>query len=253
MFRTELIRHYVYFFLARLKFELKNIYITPFLLYNRIKEVYMTVYAYTRVSKAESENGTTDNQIHLIRSQLHIDMVFSDVNISGSMPFIERPEANKLLSYLNKGDTVVIAKLDRGFRDTADCLNTVNLFKKKKIFLKVLDISLDLSSPIGEMILTIMASVATFERKRIAERIKDGFSAGRSKGKKYGYNNKNTKAGVIKRNSKRQIETQLRYESILECLRKLPAKKPSERVMLAHLEQAGIPVSRNTLRKALGK
>ncbi|HGS7146707.1 TPA: recombinase family protein, partial [Klebsiella variicola subsp. variicola] len=237
----------------RLKFELKNIYITPFLLYNRIKEVYMTVYAYTRVSKAESENGTTDNQIHLIRSQLHIDMVFSDVNISGSMPFIERPEAKKLLSYLNKGDTVVIAKLDRGFRDTADCLNTVNLFKKKKIFLKVLDISLDLSSPIGEMILTIMASVATFERKRIAERIKDGFSAGRSKGKKYGYNNKNTKAGVIKRNSKRQIETQLRYESILECLRKLPAKKPSERVMLAHLEQAGIPVSRNTLRKALGK
>ncbi|MFZ8590255.1 recombinase family protein, partial [Klebsiella quasipneumoniae subsp. similipneumoniae] len=227
--------------------------ITPFLLYNRIKEVYMTVYAYTRVSKAESENGTTDNQIHLIRSQLHIDMVFSDVNISGSMPFIERPEAKKLLSYLNKGDTVVIAKLDRGFRDTADCLNTVNLFKKKKIFLKVLDISLDLSSPIGEMILTIMASVATFERKRIAERIKDGFSAGRSKGKKYGYNNKNTKAGVIKRNSKRQIETQLRYESILECLRKLPAKKPSERVMLAHLEQAGIPVSRNTLRKALGK
>jgi DNA invertase Pin-like site-specific DNA recombinase len=143
----------------------------------------MTVYAYTRVSKAESENGTTDNQIHLIRSQLHIDMVFSDVNISGSMPFIERPEAKKLLSYLNKGDTVVIAKLDRGFRDTADCLNTVNLFKKKKIFLKVLDISLDLSSPIGEMILTIMASVATFERKRIAERIKDGFSAGRSKGK----------------------------------------------------------------------
>ena len=92
----------------------------------------MTVYAYTRVSKDESENGTTDNQIHLIRSQLHIDMVFSDVNISGSMPFIERPEAKKLLSYLNKGDTVVIAKLDRGFRDTADCLNTVNLFKKKK-------------------------------------------------------------------------------------------------------------------------
>ncbi|WP_163467340.1 recombinase family protein [Klebsiella michiganensis] len=213
----------------------------------------MSSYAYTRVSKADSENGTTDNQIHLIRSQLDIDMVFSDVNISGSMPFIDRPEAKKLLNYLNKGDTVVIAKLDRGFRDTADCLNTVNLLKKKKIFLKVLDISLDLSSPIGEMILTIMASVATFERKRIAERIKDGFSAGRSKGKKYGYNNKNTKAGVIKRNSKRQIETQLRYESILECLRKLPAKKPSERVMLAHLEQAGIPVSRNTLRKALGK
>lgn len=53
----------------------------------------MTVYAYTRVSKADSENGTTDNQIHLIRAQVDIDIVFSDVNISGSMPFSERPEA----------------------------------------------------------------------------------------------------------------------------------------------------------------
>lgn len=52
----------------------------------------MKTYAYTRVSKADSENGTTDNQIHLIRSQLDIDMIFSDVNISGSIPFIERPE-----------------------------------------------------------------------------------------------------------------------------------------------------------------
>ncbi|HBZ0903659.1 TPA: recombinase family protein [Klebsiella pneumoniae] len=213
----------------------------------------MKTYAYTRVSKADSENGTTDNQIHLIRSQLDIDMVFSDVNISGSMPFIERPEAKKLLKCLSKGDTVVIAKLDRGFRDTADCLNTVNLLKKKKVFLKVLDIFLDLSSPIGEMILTIMASVATFERKRIAERIKDGFSAGRSKGKKYGFNNMNTRASVIKRNSQRQIETQLRYEEILQCLKGLHTEKPTERVMLAHLQQAGHSVSRNTLRKALGK
>ncbi|MBB6928008.1 recombinase family protein [Escherichia coli] len=213
----------------------------------------MTVYAYTRVSKADSENGTTDNQIHLIRAQVDIDIVFSDVNISGSMPFSERPEAKKLLNCLSKGDTVVIAKLDRGFRDTADCLNTVNLLKKKKILLKVLDISLDLSSPIGEMILTIMASVATFERKRIAERIKDGFCVGRSNGKKYGYHNDNTKAGVIKRNMKRKIETQQRYESILECLRTLHKEKPTERVMLAHLEQAGYSVSRNILRKALGK
>ena len=201
------------------------------------------------MSKADSENGTTDNQIHLIRSQLDIDMVFSDVNISGSMPFIERPEAKKLLKCLSKGDTVVIAKLDRGFRDTADCLNTVNLLKKKKVFLKVLDISLDLSSPIGEMILTIMASVATFERKRIAERIKDGFSAGRSKGKKYGFNNMNTRASVIKRNSQRQIETQLRYEEILQCLKGLHTEKPTERVMLAHLQQAGSQIIQFDSRK----
>ncbi|VAL97060.1 TniR protein [Enterobacter hormaechei] len=99
----------------------------------------MKTYAYTRVSKADTENGTTDNQVHLISSQMNIDMIFSDVNISGSMPFIERPEAKKLLNCLNKGDTIVIAKLDRGFRDTADCLNTVKWLQKRNVTLRILD------------------------------------------------------------------------------------------------------------------
>ena len=38
----------------------------------------MTIYAYTRVSKAENEIGTTDNQIINIESQLKVDRVYSD-------------------------------------------------------------------------------------------------------------------------------------------------------------------------------
>lgn len=71
----------------------------------------MTIYAYTRVSKADNETGTTDNQITLIESQLKIDAVYSDVNISGSMPFQKRPEAQKLVSVLKSGDVIIIAKL----------------------------------------------------------------------------------------------------------------------------------------------
>lgn len=72
----------------------------------------MTVYAYTRVSKSETENGTTDNQINLIQSQANVSIVFSDVNVSGSILFFQRPEAQKLISVLKAGDTVIIAKLD---------------------------------------------------------------------------------------------------------------------------------------------
>lgn len=64
----------------------------------------MTIYAYTRVSKAENEIGTTDNQIINIESQLKVDRVYSDVNVSGSMPFQKRPEAQKLVSVLKSGD-----------------------------------------------------------------------------------------------------------------------------------------------------
>ncbi|HFG0655239.1 TPA: recombinase family protein [Salmonella enterica] len=213
----------------------------------------MKTYAYTRVSKADTENGTTDNQVHLISSQMNIDMIFSDVNISGSMPFIERPEAKKLLNCLNKGDTIVIAKLDRGFRDTVDCLNTVKWLQKRNVTLRILDIALDVSTPIGEMILTIMASVATFERKRIAERIKDGFANGRKQGKSYGYKLEAVHRSVAIRSSKRRQEALERYDMIRTNLSELIAQNATEAQMLAHLKMLGQPVSRTTLRNALGK
>lgn len=213
----------------------------------------MTIYAYTRVSKAENETGTTDNQIINIESQLKIDNVYSDVNISGSMPFQKRPEAQKLVSVLKSGDIVVIAKLDRGFRDTADCLNTVKWFQKRKVTLRILDIALDVSTPIGEMILTIMASVATFERKRIAERIKDGFANGRKQGKSYGYKLEAVHRSVAIRSSKRRQEALERYDMIRTNLSELIAQNATEAQMLAHLGMLGQPVSRTTLRNALGK
>ncbi|CAI0820936.1 MULTISPECIES: recombinase family protein [Serratia] len=213
----------------------------------------MTIFAYTRVSKAENETGTTDNQITLIESQHRIDSVFSDVNISGSMPFQKRPEAQKLIEKLSAGDTIVIAKLDRGFRDTADCLNTVKWLQQKKITLKILDIALDVSTPIGEMILTIMASVATFERKRIAERIKDGFSNGRHNGKAYGYKIEAVRQGIAKKASARHQAAIERYLMITNHLKGKIAQGASEAQMLAHLTKIGLPISRTTLRKALNR
>lgn len=213
----------------------------------------MTIYAYTRVSKAENETGTTDNQITNIESQLKIDNVYSDVNISGSMPFHKRPEAQKLLSVLKSGDIVVIAKLDRGFRDTADCLNTVKWLQKRNVTLRILDIALDVSTPIGEMILTIMASVATFERKRIAERIKDGFANGRKQGKSYGYKLEAVHRSVAIRSSKRRQDALERYEMIRTNLGELIAQNATEAQMLNHLKEVGQPISRTTLRNALGR
>lgn len=213
----------------------------------------MTVYAYTRVSKSDTENGTTDNQVNLIQSQAKVSKVFSDVNVSGSMMFFQRPEAQKLIRELKAGDTIIIAKLDRGFRDTADCLNTVKWLQKQNVTLRILDIALDVSTPIGEMILTIMASVATFERKRIAERIKDGFANGRKQGKSYGYKLEAVRRSVAIRSSKRRQESLKRYDMIRTNLSELIAQNATEAQMLNHLKAIGQPVSRTTLRNALGR
>ncbi|ELY3760579.1 recombinase family protein [Cronobacter universalis] len=213
----------------------------------------MTIYAYTRVSKAVTENGTTDNQITQIKSHAQVFKIFSDVNVSGSIHFSLRPEAQKLISELKDGDTIIIAKLDRGFRNTADCLNTVKWLQKRNVTLRILDIALDVSTPIGEMILTIMASVATFERKRIAERIKDGFANGRKQGKSYGYKLEAVHRSVAIRSSKRRQEALERYDMIRTNLSELIAQNATEAQMLAHLRMLGQPISRTTLRNALGK
>jgi DNA invertase Pin-like site-specific DNA recombinase len=163
------------------------------------------------------------------------------------MPFQKRPEAQKLVSVLKSGDIVVIAKLDRGFRDTADCLNTVKWLQKRNVTLRILDIALDVSTPIGEMILTIMASVATFERKRIAERIKDGFANGRKQGKSYGYKLEAVHRSVAIRSSKRRQEALERYDMIRTNLSELIAQNATEAQMLTHLRMLGQPVSRTTL------
>lgn len=213
----------------------------------------MSIYAYTRVSKSDTEYGTTDNQVNLIQSQAKVSKVFSDVNVSGSMIFFQRPEAQKLIRELKGGDTIIIAKLDRGFRDTADCLNTVKWLQKRNVTLRILDIALDVSTPIGEMILTIMASVATFERKRIAERIKDGFANGRKQGKSYGYRLEAVRRSVAIRSSKRRQESLKRYDMIRTNLSELIAQNATEAQMLNHLKAIGQPVSRTTLRNALGR
>ncbi|KHT24635.1 recombinase family protein [Pectobacterium brasiliense] len=213
----------------------------------------MTIYAYTRVSKADKDDGTTENQINIIESHVKVSKVFSDVNISGSIVFSQRPEAQKLINELQSGDTIVIAKLDRGFRDTTDCLNTVKWLQRNNIALKILDIALDVSTPIGEMILTIMASVATFERKRIAERIRDGFANGRKQGKNYGYKLEAVHRAVAIRSSKRRQEALERYDMIRSSLNELIVQNATEVQMLNHLKAIGQPVSRTTLRNALGK
>lgn len=213
----------------------------------------MTIYAYTRVSKAESDSGTTDNQISLIKDKVNPDKIFSDVNISGSLPFSKRPNGSKLLGCVKAGDIIIIAKLDRGFRDTADCLNTVKFLRERKVSLSILDISLDVSTPIGEMILTIMASVATFERKRIAERIKDGFANGRKHEKKYGYKLEAVRRSVAIRSSKRRQEALEHYDKIRINLSELIIQNATEVQMLNHLKAIGEPISRTTLRRALGR
>jgi DNA invertase Pin-like site-specific DNA recombinase len=101
--------------------------------------------------------------------------------ISGSN--IVRPELRKLLDYIRKGDTVTVTKLDRLARSTKDLLSIAEEIKKKGADLEVLNINLDTKSPTGQLMLTMLAAIAEFEKGIMLERQREGIDVAKEDGK----------------------------------------------------------------------
>lgn len=95
----------------------------------------------------------------------------------------DRPELKRLLSDLCEGDTVVVKSVDRLSRSTLDLLEISEQITSANAHLKILDLNIDLSSPIGECVLTILGAVAQMERTTIKERTKEGIAIAKRLGK----------------------------------------------------------------------
>ena len=102
-------------------------------------------------------------------------------NLSGSN--IDRPELRKLLDYIRKGDTVTVTKLDRLARSTKDLLSIAEEIKKKGADFEALNINLDTKSPTGQLMLTMLAAIAEFEKGIMLERQREGIDVAKEDGK----------------------------------------------------------------------
>lgn len=141
------------------------------------------VFGYCRVSsRDQAERGNSlEVQQEVIRK--HFDQhyasnyewggIYQDAAVSASVPFLERTIGGELNKRVRKGDIIVSVKLDRMFRSMRDMCNTLHVWKTGGVVAKLLDISLDTATPLGEMMLHMLAAFAQFERHRISERIKE--------------------------------------------------------------------------------
>lgn len=94
-----------------------------------------------------------------------------------------RAELQKVLSFVRAGDTVVVTKLDRMARNTLDMLTIVSDLGKRGVkFTSLAEPWCDTTSAAGELMLTVFAGVATFERARLKERQREGIKAAKAKG-----------------------------------------------------------------------
>jgi DNA invertase Pin-like site-specific DNA recombinase len=89
-----------------------------------------------------------------------------------------------MLAALKPGDTVIVAKLDRAFRNAADALATSEAWKKRGIDLIVADMGNEpvMQNGVSRMFFGMLALVAEFERERLKERTAEGRAAKREGG-----------------------------------------------------------------------
>jgi len=133
---------------------------------------------YARVS-------TTDQSLNLQRDALRaagVDAgnVFTDT-ASGSTT--SRPGLAECLDYLGRGDLLVVWKLDRLGRSTRHLIETVECLRDRGVGFMSLSEGMDTTTSGGQLVFTIMAALAQFERDLIRERTVAGLQAARERGR----------------------------------------------------------------------
>jgi len=101
--------------------------------------------------------------------------IYVDEGISGKN-LIDRPAIQKLIVDVNQGivKNVLVFKIDRLTRNTADLIYLVDLFNKNECVFNSLTESIDTQTPSGRMFLKMIGTFAEFERENIVERSKVG-------------------------------------------------------------------------------
>ena len=95
----------------------------------------------------------------------------------------DRAGLDEALSFLRKGDTLVVWRLDRLGRSLQHLIQVVNQLREKGIYFRSIQESLDTSSSGGKLIFHIFGALAEFERDVIRDRTMAGLAAARARGR----------------------------------------------------------------------
>jgi DNA invertase Pin-like site-specific DNA recombinase len=121
---------------------------------------------------------------------LTVAKLIREEGVSAKIPFAHRPggrEAQRLL-HTGAAEHICAVKLDRMFRDTVDALTQSTVWDKAGVTMHILDLGgsmVNSASPMGRMMLTVIASLGELERSLIASRTADALAFKKSRREVY--------------------------------------------------------------------
>lgn len=135
---------------------------------------------YRRSSTSEQVAGFEEQERHLVATGC--TRLFSEMVSSAT----SRDQLAAAIDFVREGDTLVVTRLDRLARSTADLLAIVAQLETKEVALRILDFGggeVDTKSATGKMLLTVLGAVAECERSLMLERQKAGIAKARAEGR----------------------------------------------------------------------
>ncbi len=87
---------------------------------------------------------------------------------------------------VEEADVILVKKLDRLGRDTADMIQLIKEFDSQGVAVRFIDNGISTNGEMGKMVVTILSAVAQAERQRILERINEGRQEEMAKGVMFG-------------------------------------------------------------------
>ena len=136
-------------------------------------------YAYARVStrKQSREGNGIEEQIEKLNLAGYDELIIEQ--FSGSTT--KRPKFEELLLRLKKGDALLVTKLDRFARSTAEGSILINELLNRGVAVHILNMGLIDNTPTGKLITNILLAFAEYERELIIERTQAGKEIARTK------------------------------------------------------------------------
>lgn len=147
------------------------------------------VIGYVRVStteQADSGAGLAAQRAAIeaecVRKGWHLQAVFCDAGVSAKT--LDRPALAEALTLLAAGGAaaLVVAKVDRLSRSVLDFSTLLATAERQRWAVVALDLGLDMSTPTGALMASIVAAVSEYERRLIGQRTKDALAARKAAG-----------------------------------------------------------------------
>jgi Enterobacteriaceae phage serine recombinase len=163
-------------------------------------------YGYARVS---TDDQNTAMQLTALK-RAGCKNIFKDEGLSGATA--KRPALLRCLKALQKGDTLIVWKLDRLGRSLRDLIAMLDDLRARGVKFHSLTEAIDTATPTGRAMWQMIGVLAELERSLIVERTQAGMKEARRRGVIFGRKKKLTPAQIVK--ARRLIEAGERVEDV---------------------------------------